>query len=77
MTIIDAVLENSVANGRCVNTRTDEITVTLKDCTIIADNASSNTQPITVGGADTNRLTLNIENCQIDGCSALQKKMLS
>ena len=66
MTIIDAVLENSVANGRCVNTRTDEITVTLKDCTIIADNTSSNTQPITVGGADTNRLTLNIENCQID-----------
>lgn len=65
LTIEGVNLENTVRGGRCVDTRVDNITVTLKDCTISCLEISA--QPITVGGASTNGLNVNIDNCQIDG----------
>lgn len=65
LTIDGMNLENNSTNGRCIDTRIDNITVTLKDCTISGLKVGA--QPITVGGTSTNGLNVNIDNCQIDG----------
>jgi hypothetical protein len=66
VTLENLVLENVTIGGRCIDTRTDDITVTLKGCTIKAANNSSNVQPITVGGYNADGLTVNIIDCIID-----------
>jgi hypothetical protein len=41
LTIENITLENSYYQGRCIDTRTDNITVNLNNCTLIADNTSN------------------------------------
>lgn len=69
VTLENLTLENVTIGGRCIDTRTDDITITLKGCTIKAANTSSNVQPVTIGGYNTDGLIVNIIDCTIDAGS--------
>ena len=66
VTLENLTLENVTIGGRCIDTRTYDITFTLKGCNIQAENISSNVQPITIGGYNTDGLTVNIIDCSIN-----------
>ncbi|MBE6114681.1 MAG: hypothetical protein E7191_06330 [Erysipelotrichaceae bacterium] len=56
----NVIIENSAAKGRCIDTRTGNITVELNNSELKSTNTTTNTQPITIGGSENGvKLTLN------------------
>ena len=54
---------NTASSGRCIDTRTDGIEVSLENTILEATKGIS--QPLTIGGSDKNGLTINIESSTI------------
>ena len=59
-------LVNTASKGRCIDTRVGDITVMIKDCVLTADKAGSNTQPLTIGGSGTSKLTVTLSGTTIN-----------
>ena len=52
VTISNGTIKNNVSDGRCIETRTGNVTLNLNEVELIAENGAS--QPLTVGGSGNN-----------------------
>ncbi|MBQ8663918.1 MAG: hypothetical protein IJ471_08675 [Eubacterium sp.] len=67
VTFKDVTIENTYYDGRCIDTRTDDIALTLSGVTLKATGDAS--QPLTVGGSDPGTVTIDITDSTIETTS--------
>ena len=65
VTIKNGTISNGVSGGRCVETRSGNINLTLENLTLETTASSGWNQPFTIGGSGTN-ITVDITDCTID-----------
>ena len=62
VTFKDVTIANSSANARCIDTRGNLNSLTLDHVTLDTNGASGETQPLTIGGNQSDKATVNIVN---------------